>query len=84
MLTAPIEPLPYPKLSKLIPKPHSSDMFALVSSNNLEFVLSRPTVEVRLGPVEAAATSDAPTIVSQPFVVAEFLDMNVPFRNLHS
>ena len=68
---------------ELIPELHGLDVVALVSSNNLGLVSSRPTIKVRLGPVEAAATSDAPTIVPQPFVVAEFPDMDVPLRSLH-
>ena len=59
-------------------------MFALVSSNDLELVLLRPTIDVRLRPAEAHATSDAPIVAPQPFAPAEFLDINVPLKDLHS
>jgi hypothetical protein len=59
-------------------------MFALVSSNDLELVLLRPTIDVKLRPVEACATSDAPIVAPQPFTPAEFLDMNVLLKDLHS
>ena len=59
-------------------------MFALVSSNNLELVLLGPIIKVRLGSVEALATSNAPIVAPQPFTTAEFLDTNVLLRDLHS
>jgi hypothetical protein len=59
-------------------------MFALVSSNNLELVLLRPIIDVRLGPVEALATSNASIVAPQPFPPTEFFDMNVPLKDLHS
>lgn len=61
LLNAPIEPLPYPKL---IPKSYGSDIFTLVSSNDLD---------VKLGPMKAPAMRDAPIVTSQPFPPAEFL-----------
>ncbi|KAI9768134.1 MAG: hypothetical protein M1839_004191 [Geoglossum umbratile] len=57
-------------------------MFALVSSNDLELVLLGPIIKVRLGPVEALATSDVPIVAPQPFATAELLNVNVLLRDL--
>jgi hypothetical protein len=43
--------------------------------------ISRP--DIFFGPVKAAATNDAPATVPQPFVAAEFLDVNILLRRLH-
>jgi hypothetical protein len=59
-------------------------MFVLVSSNNLELILLRPTIDVRLKPAEAHTMSDVPIVAPQPFTPVEFLDINVPLKDLYS
>ena len=58
-------------------------MIVLVSSNDLKLVFSRPIVEFFLRPTETFTPSDAPTIVPQPLITTEFLDMDVLLRDLN-